>query len=153
MTIISLFKQNQDYYSDGFDYPVGKPNANGYYNAQVFGSNSHLGDDWNGKSGGNSDLGDPIYSIGNGFVSEVKDYGGGWGKVIRIIHAIEKADSLYIVESLYAHCDTIITAENEFIKRGTKIATIGNCDGIYNAHLHLEIRTEIEKKIGSGLRG
>ena len=75
---------------------------------------------------------------------------GGWGKVIRIIHAIEKADSLYLVESLYAHCDTIITTENEFIKRGTKIATIGNCDGIYNAHLHLEIRTEIEKKIGSG---
>jgi hypothetical protein len=43
---------------DGFDYPVGKPNGKGYYNAQKFGENTHLGEDWNGVRGGNSDLGD-----------------------------------------------------------------------------------------------
>ncbi len=26
----------------------------GYYNAQVFGKNNHLGDDWNGVGGGNT---------------------------------------------------------------------------------------------------
>ncbi|WP_240642318.1 hypothetical protein [Nonlabens xiamenensis] len=28
-----------------FDFPVGKPEAKGYYNAQAFGVNDHLGDD------------------------------------------------------------------------------------------------------------
>jgi len=58
-----LFKDHQDYSSDGFDFPIGKPNARGYYNAQKFQENNHLGDDWNGVGGGNSDLGDAIYTI------------------------------------------------------------------------------------------
>ena len=52
--------------SDGFDFPVGKPNAKKYYNAQKFGKNYHLGDDWNGVGGGNTDYGNPVYSISNG---------------------------------------------------------------------------------------
>jgi len=67
-----------------FDYPVGKPDAKGYYNAQKFGVNLHLGEDWNAVTGGNSDLGDPIFSIANGFVDFAEDVGGGWGNVIRI---------------------------------------------------------------------
>ena len=31
-----------------FDFPVGKPDAVGYYNAQEFTENDHLGEDWNG---------------------------------------------------------------------------------------------------------
>jgi len=50
-----------DHKADHFDFPVGRPDAKGYYNAQGFGKNAHLGDDWNGTGGGNSDLGDPIY--------------------------------------------------------------------------------------------
>ncbi|HEY9169431.1 MAG TPA: hypothetical protein VIN72_08085 [Lutibacter sp.] len=40
---------NPEYVSDGSDFPVGKPNAKGYYDAQPFGKNRHLGSDWNGK--------------------------------------------------------------------------------------------------------
>lgn len=49
-----------------FDYPVGKPPGNGYYIAQKFQENAHLGEDWNAVTGGNTDLGDPIYAIANG---------------------------------------------------------------------------------------
>ncbi len=31
---------SKQYLSDGFDFPVGKPNAEGYYNAQSFGEKS-----------------------------------------------------------------------------------------------------------------
>jgi murein DD-endopeptidase MepM/ murein hydrolase activator NlpD len=130
-----------------FDFPIGKPDAKGYYNAQGFGKNNHLGDDWNAVTGGNSDLGDPIYSIGDGKVTFAKDIGGGWGNVIRVMH--ELPDGTY-VESLYAHCDTLLVSKNELVKKGDQIATIGTANGAYLAHLHLEIRDDIELPIGGG---
>jgi hypothetical protein len=134
-------------YTDGFDFPVGKPNAKGYYNAQKFNVNNHLGDDWNGIKGGNSDLGDPIYSIANGYVSFAKDVKGGWGNVIRIVHHISDTKQ---VESLYAHCDTLLIKDSQYVKKGQQIATIGTANGVYIAHLHLEIRTDINLPLGAG---
>lgn len=54
-----------------FDYPVGPPGASGYYDAQDFGKNDHLGEDWNADTGGNSDCGDGTFAIENGVVSGV----------------------------------------------------------------------------------
>lgn len=140
------FQKDTTFIAKGFDFPVGKPNARVYYNAQKFQENNHLGDDWNGLGGGNSDLGDPIYAIANGYISEVKDYEGGWGNVVRIVHLYNH--KLY--ESLYAHCDSIMVNSNRFIKKGEQIATIGNCNGAYYAHLHLEIRDDVDLDIGGG---
>jgi len=142
----SLFKQKPTFKATGFDFPVGKPNANGYYNAQKFTVNNHLGDDWNGKGGGNTDLGDPIYAITNGYVNFSEDVGGGWGNVIRIIHTYK--NNYY--ESLYAHCDKISVKKGSFVTKGTQIGTIGNANGAYYAHLHLEIRDSILMDIGGG---
>ncbi len=142
----SLFTKNATYKATGFDFPVGKPNAKNYYNAQSFTENNHLGDDWNGISGGNTDLGDPIFAIGNGYVQFAEDIGGGWGKVIRIIHQYK--GNYY--ESLYAHCDTISVKKGNFVSKGNQIGTIGNANGMYYAHLHLEIRDQIFMDIGSG---
>ncbi|WBU88440.1 M23 family metallopeptidase [Cellulophaga omnivescoria] len=142
-----IFKSKTDYIATNFNFPVGKPNAKGYYNAQVFGENNHLGDDWNAVTGGNSDLGDSIYTIANGYVNFAEDIGGGWGKVIRIWH--QKPNGK-IVESLYAHCNTILVTKGQYVKIGQKIATIGNADGQYLAHLHLEIRADINLPVGSG---
>ncbi len=142
-----IFKKHWQYVSDGFDYPVGKPNAKGYYIARGFGQARHLGDDWNAVTGGNSDLGDPIYAISNGYVSFSLDLMGGWGNTIRIVH--KTVDGEYL-ESLYSHCDEIFVEEGQLVKRGDKIGTIGTAHGMYTAHLHLELRTQVDMELGGG---
>jgi murein DD-endopeptidase MepM/ murein hydrolase activator NlpD len=136
--------------SDGFDFPVGKPNAKGYYNAQKFGKNNHLGDDWNGNGGGNTDFGDPIYSVSNGTVTEAVQFYGGWGMVIRIAHEWNESGKLKKVESLYAHMDTMLVKVGDSVSKGQLIGKIGNAEGIYYAHLHLEIRDGIGYALGGG---
>jgi|SRR5690606_31953991 len=133
--------------TDGFDFPVGKPDAEGYYDAQHFGENNHLGEDWNGNGGGNSDLGDPVFAIANGKLSFAEDVNGGWGNVVRIVHTLPSGEQ---VESLYAHLDEIFVKENEEVKKGQKIGTIGTADGQYLAHLHFEIREKVGMPIGNG---
>jgi len=134
-------------FTDGFDFPVGIPNGTGYYNAQNFTENNHLGEDWNGIGGGNTDMADPIYSIANGYVSFSENIGGGWGNVIRITHYI---DSNRQIESLYAHCNEISVKVGDFVQRGIQIGTIGNNNGMYWAHLHFEIRDIMNLPIGGG---
>ncbi|MCH2223166.1 MAG: M23 family metallopeptidase [Crocinitomicaceae bacterium] len=145
--VMDTLRVKNEHIADHFDFPVGKPNAKGYYNAQGFGKNAHLGDDWNGLGGGNSDLGDPIYAVANGFVTIAKDEHGGWGNVIRISHFLSNGIK---VESLYAHCDTILICENRWVNRGDQIGTIGNAHGQYLAHLHFEMRDVIGMPIGGG---
>jgi murein DD-endopeptidase MepM/ murein hydrolase activator NlpD len=135
----------------GFDYPVGAPDGGGYYNAQAFGANDHLGDDWNGLGGGDTDLGDPVVAIADGIVAEATDHGGGWGNVVRVVHACGDADGAE-VESLYAHLATIASAAEPGarIRRGEPIGTIGTAGGRYLAHLHLELRAEPGLPLGGG---
>ena len=138
----------EDYISFEFDFPVGNViNADGYYNAQEFGENEHLGDDWNSIEGGDSDLGEPIYAIADGYVNFAEDYQGAWGNVIKITHQLPNTKQ---VESLYAHCDTLLVEPNQWVRKGEQIATIGNVDGLYSAHLHLELRDTLRLGIGGG---
>ena len=136
--------------SDGFDFPVGPPDGKGYYNAQVFTKNDHLGDDWNGVGGGNTDLGDPVYSVANGIVVFAEDWGGGWGNVVRVWHNLGTLEAPELVESLYGHLDTIMVDLGDTLSRGEQLGTIGDAHGNYYAHLHLEIRDSIDLPIGGG---
>ncbi len=106
---------------DGFDFPVGKPNARGYYNAQKFTVNNHLGEDWNGVSGGNTDLRDPVYSTADGMIFFAKDVGGGWGNIIRIVHKYWKNGEIKYIESFYAHLKDILIKEGKYLKGGIKL--------------------------------
>jgi murein DD-endopeptidase MepM/ murein hydrolase activator NlpD len=133
----------------GFDFPVGPPDAVGYYNAQPFGDNDHLGDDWNGIGGGNSDLGDPVASIADGIVTDATDHGGDWGKVVRVAHFYGDRPGSQ-VESLYAHLDTIEVALGDHVARGQRLGTIGTAGGAYLAHLHLELRDRPGLPLGPG---
>ncbi len=143
----SSFVVPSEYVADQFDYPVGKPDAKGYFNAQGFGDNTHLGDDWNGLGGGDSDLGDPVYAIADGYVTFAQEHNASWGNVIRIVHYLPDSSQ---VESLYAHCNEILVKENQWVSVGDQIGTIGNANGRYKAHLHLELRYEVGMPIGGG---
>lgn len=136
--------------TDGFDFPVGAPNAKGYYNAQKFGVNNHLGDDWNGVGGGNTDFGDPVYSVGKGRVTEVSQFFGGWGKVVRVAYTYQENGVEKQVESLYAHMDSVYVKKDDVLNRGQKLGTIGNAEGIYLSHLHFEMRNKIALPLGQG---
>jgi beta propeller repeat protein len=133
----------------GFDYPVGWPNASGYYDAQDFGEwNSafkgyHLGEDWNKTCGGDCDLGEPLYSISEGIVTLVANRRG-WGNVVIITYEDR-------ITALYAHLKDVDVRQGQNALRGDKIGTIGKGDrNQFWAHLHFEIRDNISIGIGSG---
>jgi len=130
--------------ADGFDIPVGKPNGDGYYKARGFRPNGHLGEDWNGIKGGNSDLGDPVYSTAHGLVVFARDVHLGWGNVLVIRHIFLEGGRLVTVDSLYGHLDRILVKEGQQVLRGQLVGTIGTGHGHYPAHLHFEIHKNIE---------
>lgn len=146
-TYDSVFDQFPQYESTGFVFPVGDNSYHGYYNANKFDVDNHLGDDWNGKGGGDTDLGDPIYASASGYVFYARDTGiESWGNVIRIVH---KHNGKYY-ETLYAHCDKINIKENTMVPTGGRIGTIGNANGQYPAHLHFELRDDVTLGLGRG---
>lgn len=135
-----------------FDYPVGvNGTSKGYYNAQGFGKNNHLGDDWNGTGGGNTDLGDTVFAIASGYITQAEDLYGGWGNVVRIVHFLPKEHlNAPAVESLYAHLNEFFSKKDTWVEKGEPIGTIGDAHGQYYAHLHLEIRSKAGLPLGGG---
>jgi len=129
--------------ADGFDFAVGKPDAQGYYKARGYRSGGHLGEDWDGVRGGDTDLGDAIYAIGDGVVVFARDCHMGWGNVVIIRHAFREDGVVKNIDSLYGHLNTILVRRGQAVTRGQKIATMGNAHGIYDAHLHLEVRKNL----------
>ena len=129
--------------ANGFDFPVGKPEAQGYYKARGFRSGGHLGEDWDGIGGGDTDLGDPICSIGDGVVVFARDCHMGWGNVVIVRHAYREGGAIKNIDSLYGHLDSILVQRGQRVVRGQEIATMGTAHGLYDAHLHLEIRKNI----------
>ena len=131
--------------ADGFDFPVGKPDASGYRKARGFYPNGHLGEDWNGKGGGNTDLGDPIYNIGRGIVVLSEDVKKGWGNVVIIRHAFRDHDgAVRVVDSLYGHLQERKVELYDKVEKGELLGTMGSNRGMYYAHLHFEIRKNLE---------
>ena len=76
--------------------------------------------------------GSAIYSTAAGQVVYAGNGLRGYGNLIIIKHN-------YDYLSAYAHNDTLLVRENEFIKKGQKISTMGE-SGTDHVHLHFEIR-------------
>ena len=130
--------------ADGFDFPVGKPDAEGYYKARGFRPGGHVGEDWDGIRGGDTDLGDPIYSAGDGIVVFSRDVHLGWGNVLIIRHAYREGGNIKYIDALYGHLQKMLVSRGQRVSRGQQIATMGTAHGQYDAHLHFEIRKNLE---------
>jgi len=146
----SIFSKHTSFISDGFDFPVGKPNAHQYFKAREFGEKKHLGEDWNGLSGGNTDLGDPVYSAANGVITFAENVCCGWGNTIRVVHQVPDDPENQYVESIYSHLHNVQVQVGDLVNRGQKIGTIGTANGQYSAHLHFEIRNFVGMSLGPG---
>ncbi|MBS1795970.1 MAG: M23 family metallopeptidase [Acidobacteria bacterium] len=132
--------------ADRFAYPLGpaenltqaKDKKDEWYNAQDFGENNHLGEDWNKNSGGDTDCGAPVYAIAAGRIVFAENAGPGWGSVVIVEHVL--ADGTKI-ESLYGHLRKISKTSGDVALR-EQLGEVGNADGKYFCHLHFELRTE-----------
>lgn len=171
-TFDSLFNNKPEYFADSFGFPVGVPDGKGYYIASPFwkkyqGEYHHLGEDWSGIGEGNSDLGDTIYAIANGYVAESHDFQSLWAGVVNIVHKVENKHSVFsdssivfdtcraergkyrYIESFYGHCLDLIVKKGQWVKRGDPIATIGT-GGRFLAHLHLVLKPYAGSEIFDG---
>jgi hypothetical protein len=130
--------------ADGFDFPVGKPDSKGYHKARGFFPNGHLGEDWNGNGGGDSDEGDPIYAIARGEVVLSENVHVGWGNVIIVRHIYrEVTGKVEMIDSLYGHLLERKLRVGQIVERGELVGTMGSNFGMYPVHLHLEVRKNL----------
>ncbi len=128
-----------------FAYPVGEADFvtekndwwDDWHNVQDLGENRHLGEDWNKKSGGDTDCGEPVYAAAAGQVVFAGNAGPGWGNIIVIEHAAPDGTKLY---SLYGHLRSTARTEGP-VNRRERIGTIGHADGRDMCHLHFELRS------------
>lgn len=128
-----------------FDWPVGAPDGEGYWDAQPFGKNRHLGADLNADDG--RIFRDPVVAVADGCVVFAQDIWRGWGNVVRVVHVLPSGE---VVESLYAHLDRIDVQVGDLVTRGAPLGTVGDAHGRYGPHLHLELRDQAGRPQGGG---
>ncbi len=134
--------------------PLGAKNGSLTYNARSFWSETqtenfqgfHTGDDLNGIGGQNSDLGDPVFAIGNGLVVYAGEPHPSWGKTILLAHRLPDGR---IIQSLYAHLDKIRVSLDSIVATSDIIGTVGTAGGRYLAHLHFEAHEASGPNLGS----
>lgn len=137
--------------ADGFDFPVGKPDANGYHKARGYFPNGHLGEDWNGNGGGDTDLGAPIYATARGVVIFTENIGVGWGNCVLVRHVYREPDGrIAMVDSLYAHLQQRLVKLHQLVEKGQLVGTMGGNNGMYPVHLHFEIRKDLHVGMNRG---
>lgn len=136
--------------ADGFDMPVGKPDAVGYYRSRGFITGRHMGDDWNGNGMGNTDLGSPVFATAHGLCIYARNARMGWGKTVIVRHAYWEGGKWNYVDSFYTHMHQIFVREGQQILRGQLVGSIGTNFGMYVAHLHFEIRKNLMIGINQG---
>jgi murein DD-endopeptidase MepM/ murein hydrolase activator NlpD len=143
---IKLEKFDSRWIATSWCYPVNHGTMQNYYNAfgfrwySSFMGSTHLGVDISKTGEGNNDLGDTIYCVARGKVIYA------YNDIIMILH---KLDGIYVV-TLYRHCMELFIQDSQYIEYKQPIGRIGNCNGVYLAHLHFELRTNIYLNIGTG---
>jgi murein DD-endopeptidase MepM/ murein hydrolase activator NlpD len=132
-----------------FDTPLRPPDGEGVFISLPFLESGHLGEDWT-TAKGDAALGEPVYSVADGWVSVAQDFENAWGKVVFICYRLPEGRYPPFVEVMYAQLNTLDVAGGTFVKRGQRIGTVGNAHGTYQAHLHWEVRQTVGKGVGPG---
>jgi murein DD-endopeptidase MepM/ murein hydrolase activator NlpD len=127
--------------TDSFVTPLRPPDGAGAVVSLPFLIEGHLG---------NAAMGEPVYSVADGWVSVAHDFENAWGKVIFIDYRLPPGRYPPFVEVMYAQLQTMDVAGGAFVKAGQKIGTVGNAGGIYVAHLHWEVRQTVGLGLGLG---
>lgn len=124
----------------GYAFPVTPPATDWYcaqYHTWTPGSpGGHTGLDINLTSGGDSDLGQPVYSTCNGVVVYAQQAPGAyWGNLVIVLGQ----DDDGLIYWRYAHLDKIHTSTGAHLLAGEQVGTVGKGgQNRYWAHLHLD---------------
>ncbi|MCB1324262.1 MAG: M23 family metallopeptidase [Spirochaetales bacterium] len=89
----------------------------------------HRGADIKGRSG------DPVIAAADGTVRSVRRASSGYGNVVRVFH-----NSGY--ETLYAHLSEISVQQDQIVRAGDRIGTVGTSGHSTGPHLHYEVYFE-----------
>ena len=137
--------------ADGFDMPVGKPDAQGYIRFRGFTPGFHMGDDWTGREGAAGSLGAPVYSSAHGLVVYARDASGEWGNTVIVRHAYWRNRRWNYADSCYSHLHQIFVRAGQQVRRGQLVGSIGTNNGMYEPHLHFEIRKNLRVGVNQDL--
>jgi murein DD-endopeptidase MepM/ murein hydrolase activator NlpD len=137
--------------ADEFDTPLRPPDGAGAVISLPFMEAGHLGEDWT-TAKGDAALGEPVYSVADGWVSVAQDFENAWGKVAFICYRLPEGRWPPFVEVMVAQLDSIDVKPGQFVKRGQRIGTVGNANGTYQAHLHWEVRQTVGMGVGPGFQ-
>jgi murein DD-endopeptidase MepM/ murein hydrolase activator NlpD len=137
--------------AEEFDTPLRPPNGAGAVVSFPFQEAGHLGEDWS-TAKGDAALGEPVYSVADGWVSVAQDFENAWGKVIFICYRLPDHRWPPVVEVMYAELNSIEVKPGQLVKRGERIGTVGNANATYQAHLHWEVRQAVGMGLGPGFQ-
>ncbi len=89
--------------------------------------------------------GTPIYAAADGVVTFSGRYpisqSVNWWRFGNVV-VINHADRFI---TIYAHCESLAARQGQKVKQGETIATVGSTGWSTNAHLHYEVRSDIEQ--------
>ena len=89
--------------------------------------------------------GTPVYATSDGVVTFSGRYpiaqSVAWWRFGNVV-VVNHADHFI---TIYAHCDTVNVQAGQTVKQGQTIATVGSTGWSTNAHLHYEIRSDLER--------
>jgi murein DD-endopeptidase MepM/ murein hydrolase activator NlpD len=117
-----------------------KPCSDSCFITQYFRA-GHYALDMQDKNNGNYN--GPVYAAEAGTVVRAENgWNGGYGNVIEIDHGND-------LKTLYGHNKEILVKEGDFVRRGQKIAVMGNTGLVYGStgiHVHFEVLFQGVKK-------
>jgi len=155
------FNENQTWSACGSSGWLFITQYNMQYNNDANVQKYHMGEDWNGMCGGDSDLGAPLYAIADGQVIFLDNEGiPGQGKrlYVRYIFPYTKESArLLTFDSAYYHLNGMANGitwtqgvpwSGSVVTLGQTVAYLGNT-GTSVAHLHWEAQKDLTIPLGS----